>query len=216
MKQFSLLTFIAALLLLAGCKDWLGIRGNGNVVTDQRSVTDFTEISASGGLIVEWHAGPPSLSIKTDENLLRYIESRVSDSKLRLRTREHLRPTDHIRVTITSPKLNGGDLSGAVDLVAHGLTGSKFYVRARGASDITLDGTVDELLADVTGAGDLRAKSLMVKSAEISTTGAASAVVNVSDALRVSITGAGDVVYYGNPKTLEKHVTGAGSVTHKE
>ena len=31
-----------------------------------------------------------------------------------------------------------------------------------------------------------------------------------------AITGAGDVTYFGNPKTVEKHVTGAGSIRHKE
>jgi hypothetical protein len=62
----------------------------------------------------------------------------------------------------------------------------------------------------------LRAKTLQTKSAEISTTGAASAYISVSETLRVSITGAGDVTYYGNPKTIEKHVTGAGSIRHKE
>jgi len=205
----------AAMLLLGGC-DVIGIRGNGNVVTDQRSIADFTEIRASGGMKVEWHAGPPSLSITTDENLLRYIEGHISGSTLRLKEHDRLRPTHGIHVTVSSPKFNGGDLSGAVDLVAHNLTGAKFYVRGTGATDITLDGTVDELLADMTGAGDLKAKSLQVKTAQISTTGAADAVVNVSDVLRVSITGAGDVTYYGNPPTIEKHITGAGSVRHKQ
>jgi Putative auto-transporter adhesin, head GIN domain len=213
MKRVIILS--AAIGLLAGC-NWVGIRGNGHIVSDQRSVGDFSEIVASGGMKIEWHAGAPSLTITTDENLLSHIEDRITGSTLRLREHEHLRPTQGIKVTITSPRLTGGDLSGAVDLVAHKLTGPKFYIRGTGASDITLDGAVDELLADLTGAGDLKAKSLQVKTAEISATGAADAVVNVSDVLRVSITGAGDVVYYGTAKTIEKHITGAGSVNHKE
>ena len=213
MKRVIILS--AAIGLLAGC-NWVGIRGNGHIVPDQRPVGDFSEIVASGGMKLEWHAGAPSLTITTDENLLSHIEDRITGSTLRLREHEHLRPTHGIKVTITSPRLTGGDLSGAVDLVAHNLTGPKFYIRGTGASDITLDGAVDELLADLTGAGDLKAKSLQVKTAEISATGAADAVVNVSDVLRVSITGAGDVVYYGTAKTIEKHITGAGSVNHKE
>jgi len=204
-----------AILLLGGC-NWVGIRGNGNIVTDQRPIGDFNEIIASGGMKVEWRPGAPSLSITTDENLLRYIDGYISGSALRLKEHEHLRPTRGINVTVSSPKFNGADLSGAVDLVAHNLTGAKFYVRGTGASDVVLDGAVDELLADLTGAGDVRAKSLQVKTAEISTTGAADAVVTVSDVLRASITGAGDVTYYGNPATVEKHITGAGSVHHKD
>lgn len=216
MKRFSLILLGAAVLL--GACDVIGIRGNGHIITDTRNVTDFDEIDASGGLRIQWRSGPPSLAITTDENLLPYIKSDVDGHVLRLRKRTHesLRPTHHINVVITSPHLNGGELSGAVDLNATGLSGAKFFLRASGASDITLDGNIDELLVDLTGASELRAQGLQTKTAEMSTTGAARAKVSVSDALRVSITGAGDVTYYGNPKTIEKHITGAGSIHHKD
>jgi hypothetical protein len=68
----------------------------------------------------------------------------------------------------------------------------------------------------VTGAADVKAEKLQTKTTEISSTGASSAKVSVSETLRVSITGAGDVTYWGNPKTIEKHITGAGSIRHKE
>jgi hypothetical protein len=215
MKRIGILSLGVATLLLGGC-NWFGIRGNGHIVTDQRSITEFTEIVASGGLKIEWQSGSPALSITTDENLLDRIDSRISGSTLRIKTYDHIWPTHGIKVTVSSAKLNGADLSGAVDLVGHNLTGPKFYVRGTGASDVRLDGAVDELLADLTGAGDLRAKDLKTKTAQISTTGAADASISVSDALRVSVTGAGDVTYYGNPPTIEKHITGAGSVHRKD
>jgi hypothetical protein len=34
--------------------------------------------------------------------------------------------------------------------------------------------------------------------------------------LKVSITGAGKVIYSGNPPVVEKHVSGAGSIRHKD
>jgi hypothetical protein len=217
MRRIGILLLGAAMSLLSAC-DVVGIRGSGNVITDARAVTDFDEIDVSGGVHVQWRSGPPSLAINTDDNLAPLIETRVDGHVLivRKRTHENLRPTHHINVIITSPRLNGASLSGAVDLNASGLTGPKLFVRASGASDITLDGNVDELLVDLTGASDLRAQDLKTRSAEMSTTGAASARVNVSETLRVSITGAGDVTYYGTPKTIEKHVTGAGSIHHKD
>jgi hypothetical protein len=57
---------------------------------------------------------------------------------------------------------------------------------------------------------------LQTKTAELSATGAADADIAVSDTLKVSITGAGKVIYSGNPPTIEKHITGAASVRHKE
>lgn len=215
MKRIGIFIFGGATLLLGAC-DFVGIRGNGHVVTDQRPVAEFAEIAAAGGLTIEWHSGPPALSITTDENLLPHLEHKLSGNTLRFRTRDRVRPTHGIKVNISSAKLQGADLSGAVDFNAKQVTGPKFYVRARGAAEITIDGNVDEFLADLTGAADVRARELHTRSTEISSTGASSAKISVSETLRVSITGAGDVTYFGNPTTVEKHVTGAGSVQQKD
>ena len=215
MNKSTIFILAAFPIFLSGC-DLAGIRGNGHIRTDQRAISEFSEIAASGGLRIEWHSGTPALSVITDENLLPYVENRISDNTLRLRTRERLRPTHGIKVIVSSPNLNGADLSGAVDLIAKQVSGPKFYLQSRGASDVTVDGNVEQLLADMTGASDLKAKGLQAKTVEISTTGATSAYVSATDTLRVSITGAGDVTYYGNPKTIEKHVTGAGSIRRKD
>jgi Putative auto-transporter adhesin, head GIN domain len=133
-----------------------------------------------------------------------------------LRTRERVRASHGVNVVISSPMRTGAKLSGASDLRVPALTGARFAVESSGAADVTLDGTVDELLADMTGAADLKAKMLQARSVQISSTGAASAQVSASEILRVDITGAGDVTYSGNPKTVEKHITGAGSIRHKD
>ena len=216
MKPFHLPLIAAICFVLAGCH-WQGIRGNGHIVTDQRTIEDFAELHTNGGAFdIEWRSGPPSLSITTDDNLLGYIEVRKIDNRLELRTREHLRPTHHNKVVVSSSTRSGTSLKGASDLVVHGLTGPKFALQSKGAADVKLDGAVDELLADMTGATDLNAKALRAGTVQISVTGASDAVVNASETLRVAITGAGDVTYFGNPKTVEKHVTGAGSIRHKE
>jgi hypothetical protein len=215
MNKFYISLLSAVALASGGC-DWQGIRGNGHIITDQRTIEDFSELHTSGGFRVEWRNGPPALSITTDENLLPYIETRKIDNYLQLRTRERVRPRHGIKVVISSSSRSGAKLSGATDLAAPALAGPRFAVQSSGATDVTLDGAVDELLADMTGASDLKAKALQARTVQISTTGAASAQVNATEMLRVAITGAGDVTYFGNPKTIEKHVTGAGSIHHKD
>ena len=85
-----------------------------------------------------------------------------------------------------------------------------------GASRVTLDGDIDQLLADLTGASDLKAAALQTKTAEISIQGAGDAEVAVAEKLKVAIAGAGKVTYSGNPPTIEKHISGAGSIRHKD
>jgi hypothetical protein len=216
MKKTYLPLLAAVGLVVAGC-DWQGIRGNGHIVTDQRTIEDFSELHTNGGAFdIEWRSGSPALTITTDENLVGHIEARKIDNYLELRTRERLRPTHHIKVLVSSSIRSAAKLSGASDLSVHALAGPKFAVQSTGAADVTLDGAVDELLADMTGASDLKASKLQARTVQISTTGAASALVNTSETLRVAITGAGDVTYFGNPKTVEKHITGAGSIRHKD
>jgi hypothetical protein len=214
MKKITIL-FFACMVLVAGCR-WVGIRGNGNIKTDERTISAFADIDAGGAFQIEWQNGAPALRITTDENLLPYIENNVSGDTLRLRTREQIWPTQGVKVLISSPTRNGARISGAVKLTANQLSGPKFVFEATGASEVKLDGSVDQLLADMTGASELNASSLQTRIAEISTTGAADAEIAVSETLKVAITGAGKVTYSGNPKTIEKHGTGAGSIKHRD
>lgn len=214
MKKITIVFLGVCIVFASGCR-WVGIRGNGNIKTEERTINAFTEIDTGGTFDIDWQSGSPALRITTDGNLLSHVRSDVSGSTLRLRTNEHIWPTHGIKVVISSPTRAGARISGAVRLAANQLTGPKFALDASGASRVSLDGNIDELLADMTGASELEAGGLQTKIAEISTTGAGDAEIAVSETLRVSITGAGKVSYSGNP-TIEKHITGAGSVRHKE
>jgi hypothetical protein len=214
MKKLSVSLF-AGLLLIAGCHIG-GIMGNGHVVTDTRPITDFSEIEADGGFQIEWRSGPPSLSITTDENLLRYISNENIDHQLRLHSRGNLWSTHGVKVVVSSTTRTGAKLTGAARLTAKQLSGHSFAVESTGAAKVELDGNIDELVTDMTGASKLDAESLQTKTAEISSTGASKAEVAVSETLKVSITGAGKVVYSGNPATIQKTISGAGSIHHKD
>src|SRR5438874_6647499 len=214
MKKITLVFLTACVVLTFGCR-WVGIRGNRQIKTEERTIGAFTEIDAGGAFIIEWESGSPALRIMTDENLLSYVQSDISGDTLRLRTHEQIWPTHGIKVVISSPTRAAARIRGTVRLTAKQLTGPKFVFEASGASRVSLDGKVDELLADMTGASKLEAGGLQTKTAEISTTGAGNAEIAVSETLKVAITGAGKVSYSGNP-TIEKHITGAGSIHRKE
>ena len=215
MKKITISIVVTCVVLIAGCR-WVGIRGNGHIKTDERTVSAFANIDASGQFQIEWQNGAPALRIKTDENLFSYIESQISGDTLHLRTREQIWPTHGIKLLISSDTRTGAKLSGAVKLAARQLSGPKFALESTGAARVTLDGNIGEVLADMTGASELKASGLQTTTAEISTTGAADAEVAVAETLKVAITGAGKVSYSGNPKTVEKHISGAGSIRHRD
>ena len=215
MRKILIVLLAGCVVLVVGCH-LPGIRGNGRIKTEERPVTRFANVDASGAFVIEWENGSPAVRITTDENLLPYIESVVSGDTLHLSTREHVWPTRGIKVAISSLTRTGGKMRGAVKLTAKQLSGPTFALESKGASEVTLDGSVDQLLVDMTGASQLAADRLQAKTAEISTTGAGDADVAVSDTLKVVITGAGKVTYSGNPSSIKKQITGAGSIRHKD
>jgi hypothetical protein len=214
MKRLGFLVCGLLLFSLAACH-WLGVKGNGEIKTEERQVTDFSELHSDGSFDIECRSGAPSLTLTTDENLLKYVEVEVHGNYLRLHLRERVLPTRGLKVAVSSPQRTGCKLNGASEMLAHDLTGESFAVKVTGAAEMKLDGNVNQLLADMTGASELSARKLLTKTAEISTTGAASADVSVSDTLKVSITGAGDVTYHGNP-VVQKRVIGAGEIRRKD
>ena len=215
MRKILIVLLAGCVVLVVGCH-LPGIRGNGQIKTEERTLAAFANLDASGAFEIEWQNGSPAFRITTDENLLPYIENNVSDNTLRLRTRDHIWPTHGIKIVISSPTRTGGRLRGAVKLTAKQLSGPTFALESKGASEVTLSGNIDRLSVDMTGASQLAAAGLQTKTAEISTTGAGDSEVAVSDTLNVAITGAGKVIYSGNPATIKKQITGAGSIRHKD
>ena len=204
----KLLTFAA--LSLGGCH-LSGIKGNGHIITENRPVQEFTGVEAEGAFDIEWAPGPASCTIRTDENLLRHVETSMDGKILRLEWHGQLRPTRGMKVRISSASLSGSRLTGAVRLTATRLAGKGFYLDGTGATRVTVDGSAGELMATMSGASKLDAESLQVRVAELSISGAGKAEVSASEILKVSISGAGKVTYHGNPQ-LEKRISGAGSV----
>ena len=215
MRKIPIVLLAACVVVVVGCH-LPGVRGNGQIKTEERQVGSFANLDVGGAFEIEWESGSPALRITIDENLLPYIENNVSDDTLRLHTREHVWPTHGIKVVISSPTRTGGRTRGAVKLTVKQLSGPTFALESKGASEISLDGKVDRLLVDMTGASQLAADGLQAKTAEISTTGAGDAEVAVTDTLKVVITGAGKVTYSGNPATINKQITGAGSIRHRD
>ena len=125
MRKILIVLLAACVVLVAGCH-LPGVRGNGQIKTEERPVTAFADVDASGAFEIEWQGGAPALRITTDENLLPYVENNISGDTLRLRTRDHVWPTHGIKVVISSPTRTGAKMRGAVKLTVKQLSGPTF------------------------------------------------------------------------------------------
>lgn len=210
-----LLTLSLICLLAVGC-NWKGIRGNGVIKSDVRTVAAFSKIDAGGYYQLEWQPGPPSLTVTTDENLLNHVTTRVEGEQLKIGLDGAIAPSEGIKVVVTSPELTTVELSGAVEFTAKPLAGAKFSLDTSGAAKVTLAGKVNRLLANLTGASKLVAADLQAEDVELSVTGAGKADITATNSLKAAITGAGKVVYGGSPKSVDRNVTGAGKIEPRD
>ena len=81
MKNIAFTIVITGLLISCGHKS-----GSGHIITQNRETGSFTALSASGGFEVELTKGAAEkMVIEADDNLIKYIETKVVNDELRIR-----------------------------------------------------------------------------------------------------------------------------------
>ncbi len=216
------------------------IKGSGNVVTEERNVNDFDSVAMSGfGRVIVTQGDEESLTVETDDNLMQYIETRVSGGTLELgftddAERKILDPSDSIIFRLSVIDLTALDISGAaaieiqkleadrLDMVLSGagdvridsLTATDLVVTVSGAGDVELTGQVETQEIALRGLGNYDASDLESQDATVRIGGAGSATVWAHDTLDIEIGGAGNVEYYGDPDVTQD-ISGAGSITSR-
>jgi hypothetical protein len=203
-------------LLCASCIT-LGVEGSGNVITESREVSGFNEIvlGGSGRVLVEV-TGTESLTIEAEDNIMPFLETRVSNGSLRLDASRSISPTVEIVYTITAATLDGLIISGSGIVEAEAVDGTDFRADISGSGDVDVEGTLSGLLSvSISGSGEFDGESLTGPEGRVDVSGSGNAVVNVTDALEVSVSGSGDVEYVGQP-TVDSDVSGSGTVSPRE
>ena len=197
-----------------------------------RAVSGFDRVSLQGvGTLVIEQGDTESLTIDAEPRVLRRIETVVGGDTLYIRPDRGFTTRDPIIFSLTVDDLNGIELSGAGQVQMERLETDDFGlnvsgagsvtieeliaetldVEATGNASITLGGTVDSQTVTFGQAGTYDAANLESRVATVSVDGAAQAIVNVSESLDASASGASSIVYYGDPAVSES-TSGVGSV----
>lgn len=216
MKKTALGLSLALVLLfpLAGCLK--GVKGSGNRKTEKRDLPVFTSIETTGAFEVDVACQKPaSFEIEADDNLMPLIQTEVRNGVLHVSTTKSYHSSGGIVLRITVPDLASVKSTGAGKFRVSDVKNDSFEVHSTGAAQVSVSGQSKSVTISSTGAGKIDTHNLRASKAEVDVTGAATADVYASDELDVTVSGAGRVVYTGNPK-VNKHISGAGQVTKKE
>lgn len=91
--------------------------------------------------------------------------------------------------------------AGAVEADFTGLDVEVLNISVAGAGEFRLSGKAERLSVKFDGAGDLNAKELIAKEADVTVNGAGSVELSCKEKLSAAINGAGNLEYYGSPTT---------------
>ena len=230
--------FLLGTLVFFSCR-YIGgkrVRGNGNLITQERSVSGFEGVESYGSFDVTLiPSDATSVKIEADDNLQQYIETYVNHNKLQIRTRDgyNLRPRNDIKITVSGPVFSTIATHGSGSITGRGLlntnnddvalrvagsgnievelNASKVDSEIAGSGNISVKGTSKEFEGGIYGSGNIRAGNLRTEDSKVEIAGSGNVEIFASNKLDVSVMGSGEVKHRGNAQVNTK-ISGSGSV----
>lgn len=221
----------AIVLMTAGCGQ---VRDAGPATSAQRTVAGFhaVQLETSGDLTITVGEAE-SLTVEAGANIIDGLTSEVVDGTLVLggKSGAWFGGTIHYTLTVTSLDrielegsgsvtgtgvLTGDDgtlaVSGSGSATLSGLRLSDLTTDLSGSGGVTVTGSATTATVTVSGSGDFDGSGLATEQATVEVSGSGQARVEVSGTLAAAVSGSGDVVYTGNPTSVQRDRSGSGDI----
>lgn len=237
MKNLCMAIALLAVTFSYGQWPFEKIQGDGHVTKETRSIGNYTAVSSSGFWDVMIAYGESnSIQLEGDENLLPYIETKVEDGKLTIKSKKNanLRSKNKMTIYVSLTRMTGISLSGSGDMIGKGkfenagntdvkLSGSgsinidfnkvsSLDLSISGSGSIRLSGTSRELNARISGSGNADCSGLNADAVTAMISGSGNIKVYANQKIEARISGSGNVYYKGAANEVSKHVSGSGRV----
>ncbi|PZF74027.1 head GIN domain-containing protein [Taibaiella soli] len=236
MPMRNLVWLVLVLCSSCGLSSCEKISGQGPVVTEVRTINNFTGINTSiEGDVYVYQDSVYKVELLAQQNILDAIESSVDNGVLNIGFKSSVRigPHDRIKVYITMPAVRSLAVSGSgllsalqpieaddVELKIAGsgnislssLAGNKVSGTIAGSGNITvLDGSAYSEQININGSGLLDLAGIASQNADVNLSGSGASKVNIQKVLNASISGSGTIYYTGNGQ-INSNVSGSGKV----
>lgn len=228
-KLTPLLLVIGALLSTA-----FVFHPSDNDLSQKFEFRNFTDVKVSSSFVVSIEQGDAySMEISGPAELFEGIEVAQDGQEVEIGYEKKRKNfgTNLLKVKIIMPELESLDLSGAIKANINGFKNESLQIDISGASSCDLNAEINNLKVDISGAGNLnlegkgdlmvinlsgasnvKAKAYEVKRLNLNMSGAGAAQVYASEQLDVEVSGVGSVKYAGNPKVLNKKLSGMATI----
>lgn len=231
MKKYIIAALILLIVVLASGCIVQNIQGSGKIINQSRDVSGFNQISVDGiSTLIITQGDKESLTVESDDNLMPYIKTNVSNNTLKIYNNPIL-PTKPIKYYLTVKDINSINYLGSGNIQSNNLKVNSLKIKVDGAGNANLtnlsadtlkiwiigagniisSGNANNQDIHISGAGDYIGNNLTSKTATITMDGTGKAIVKVSNTLNAKINGVGQILYIGDPK-LTQLITGPGTI----
>jgi len=209
------------------------VHGSGHQISETRKVSDFTRLDISGGYKINLKQDSSlTLNITADDNLLKYIKTKVDGNTLHIYSRKNMCNSGQMTINIGIRTLEKLKSSGAIEVTGDGkivtkdltfdmsgaskvtldLDAANVTTDGSGATEIFLTGRANAHHVDMSGVGKVHALDFVVGDYYIETSGASECQINATHSLEVHSSGASEIKYRGNPPSVTNDKSGASSL----
>ena len=233
MKHFLIL--LLTVFTLTSCNQ---TTGSGNIVTETRKTGGFDGISVGGGFEVEVKIGAvTSVLVEADDNIIKYIETKVSGNTLKISTEGlHSYNDVHMKVYVTAPAITIIKASASADVIVEDiLTGSnrltfkasssasikaevdapEIETDASSSATITLTGKTKTHKTEASSSAEIKAFGLLSENTTAHASSSANIEVHASVNLDAKASSSGSVKYKG-AAAVTKSESSSGAVSKKD
>lgn len=211
------------------------IKGNGNLITVERTTSSYNAISIGGSFDVVLVKGKEGqIKIEGEENIIPYLETEVSGNTLKIRYKKNtnIRTTRKLLVTVTYDDIDKVSLGGSGNVSNEGILKTQELKVSLGGSgninlaidadevkssiggsgNIKLNGTCNELTCSLAGSGSIKAYELTSDTLQANVTGSGNIRATVKTKIKARVVGSGNIYYKGNPKYVDSKTIGSGDI----
>lgn len=214
------------------------VKGNGNIITETRTTSEYDEISAGGSFDVVLVKGKEgSIKIEGEENIIPFIEIEVKNGNLQIKYKRNANISTTKKMTITVPftKISKVSLGGSGSITnenvikttdfSASLGGSgnikltiettSMSVNIGGSGNIELSGKTNEFECSVAGSGNVNAFDLNAEVTNATIAGSGNIKTTVTKKIKAKVVGSGNIYYSGNPAEKDVKSVGSGKIIHQ-
>jgi hypothetical protein len=212
------------------------IRGNGNVVKEERSVSNFEALDVSNGIeVLVTQDSIEKVVVETDSNIQKILRTKVSGGKLNIYLEEGVTHTRMLRVYVNLKQLKSVETgSGARVKSENKITGDKLRISSSSGSGVKMEvacdqlsaesssgsnlkvwGSAKSLTADSSSGSGLDASGLVAENGKLSSSSGSHLEAQITKELKADASSGAGIKVSGNPPLRNTDSSSGGSVHFK-